>query len=374
MNKKILLSYPHMSGIEEEQVHRAFESNWIAPLGPKVEEFEQLLAKRCVMPYALGVNSGTAALHLALKLACVEPGDLVLASSFTFIATLSSAMYQGAEIWFVDSDRDTWNMSPGALSAAFQTAKGAKRKVKAVIVAELYGLCPHMDELIDLCRAEGATLIEDAAEALGSTYKGRPCGSLGDLGILSFNGNKIITTGGGGALLCREKAQREKAFFWATQAREAAPWYEHTQVGYNYRLSNLNAAVGVGQMTVLDDRVARRRAIYDRYKTELADCPLTLMPQTKETFSNCWLSAMTLNDDAGITFMDSLNTLAAANIETRPLWKPMHLQPLFKGQPYFSDGTSVSDDLFSRGLCLPSCSAMSDDEQTYVIEQIKKLF
>lgn len=371
--KRILLSYPHLSGKEEAQVAQAFASNWIAPLGPKVEEFEGLLAQKSGVGQVLALNSGTAALHLALKLAGVTQGDLVLASSFTFIATLSPALYQGADLWFVDSDEETWNMSPAALEKAFAEARRQGRPVKAVIVAELYGLCPHMDELKALCQQNGALLIEDAAEALGSVYKGRPCGSLGDLGAYSFNGNKIITTSGGGALLCKTKEQRDKAFFWATQARENEPWYQHKEVGYNYRLSNLCAAVGVGQMAVLDDRVNRRRAIYDRYKAELADLPLDMMPQTEETYSNCWLSAMTLRPGAKLDFMGLLKALDAANIETRPLWKPMHLQPLFAGAPYFTHGdVSICDDLFSRGLCLPSCSAMTDDEQSFVIDALHR--
>lgn len=374
-DKRILLSYPHMSGDELECVRQAFQSNWIAPLGPMVELFERECAHRCAMPFALALSSGTAALHLAVKLLGVKRGDCVFCSDFTFIASAAPAFHEGAQLTFIDSAPDSWNMSPAALEKALQRARRAGKLPKAVIVAELYGLCPDMDAIAELCRAYGVPLVEDAAEALGSTWRDHPCGSLGDLSALSFNGNKIITTSGGGMLLTCEKALRDRAFFLATQARDAAPWYQHSQAGYNYRMSNIAAAIGVGQIKHLDERVTRRRAVYHRYCRELADLPVTMMPVPDGCRTSAWLSCLTIDRGQRVTFMDLYNALNDAGIETRPLWKPMHLQPVFSGCPCFNHGgSSVCEDLFGRGLCLPSASAMSDDEQSRVIEALKSAF
>ncbi len=373
--KRILLSYPHMSGDELECVKQAFRSNWIAPLGPMVEAFESECARRCAMPCALALSSGTAALHLAVKLLNVKRGDRVFCSDFTFIASAAPAYHEGARLTFIDSSPDSWNMSPAALEKALAAARKEGDLPRAVVVAELYGLCPDMDAIAELCRAYGVPLVEDAAESLGSTWRGRPCGSLGDVSALSFNGNKIITTSGGGMLLTREKALRDRAFFLATQARDAAPWYQHSQAGYNYRMSNIAAAIGVGQIKHLEERVARRRAIYHRYCRELADLPITMMPVLDGCSTSAWLSCLTINRGQSVTFMDLYNTLNDADIETRPLWKPMHMQPVFAGCSWFNHGDeSTCEDLFSRGLCLPSASAMSDDEQSRVIEALKGAF
>lgn len=375
-HKRILLSYPHMSGDELEYVKQAFASNWIAPLGPMVDAFEKACAERAAMPCALALCSGSAALHLGLKLLGVGRGDGVFCSDMTFIASCAPAAHEGARLTFIDSAPDSWNMSPAALEAALASAKKNGRLPKAVIVAELYGLCPDMDAVAALCAAYGVPLLEDAAEAFGSTWRGRPCGSLGDVGALSFNGNKIITTSGGGMLLTKKKEQRDKAFFWATQARDPAPWYQHSEVGYNYRMSNIVAAIGMGQIGRLGERVARRRGIFARYRRELAGLPVAMMPALDGCFTNAWLSCLTVDRGAKIGPMDLYQYLDERGIETRPLWKPMHLQPVFGGAPFFSHGgpgaPGVGEDLFARGLCLPSASAMSDDEQTRVIETLRE--
>lgn len=373
--RRILLSYPHMSGDELECVKQAFASNWIAPLGPMVDEFEKQCALRSGVPFALALSSGSAAIHLGLKLLGVKRGDSVFCSDFTFIASAAPAVYEGAELTFIDSAPESWNMSPTALEKAMEAAKKRGRMPRAVIVAELYGLCPDLDAIMQICRSYGVPVLEDAAESLGSTWRGKPCGSLGDIGTLSFNGNKIITTSGGGALLTRSRAQRDKAFFWATQARDKAPWYQHTEIGYNYRMSNIVAAIGVGQIKHLDERVARRRSIFERYCRELAGLPVKMMPVLDGCFTNAWLSSLTIDPGQKVTFMDLYNRLNEADIETRPLWKPMHLQPVFSGCEYYNHGSSsVCGDLFSRGLCLPSASAMTDEEQGRVIEAIRGAF
>lgn len=377
-SKRILLSYPHMSGDELSYVKEAFDSNWIAPLGPMVEAFESACAKRSDMPCALALSCGSAGLHLGLKLLGVKRGDIVFCSDLTFIASVAPATYEGAQIVFIDSAPDSWNMSPLALEKALKDAKLKKSLPKAVIVAELYGLCPDMEAIGALCREYGVPILEDAAEALGSTWHGRPCGSLGDIGVLSFNGNKVITTSGGGMLLTKEKTQREKAFFWATQARDKAPWYEHTEIGYNYRMSNILAAIGMGQIKHLDERIARRREIFSRYRDGLQDLPITMMPVLQGCNTNAWLSCLTIDKSARPGFMDLLNHLNERSIESRPIWKPMHLQPVFTGCACFNHGEgpsgSVGEDIFSRGLCLPSCSAMTNEEQDRVIEALHEAF
>lgn len=373
-DKRILLSYPHMCGAEEKFVRDAFQSNWIAPLGPHVDAFERETAEYCGVKGALALSSGSAALHLGLKLLGAGAGDVVFCPSLTFIASVAPVIYQNAEPVFIDSDEETWNMSPEALRRAFDDAAKAGVKPKAVIVAELYGQCPKMDEINDICARYGVPVLEDAAEALGSEWRGKKCGSLTELGVLSYNGNKVITTSGGGMLLSDDLDALAKARFWATQARDKAPWYEHTEIGYNYRMSNILAAIGRGQMTCLDRRVARRREIFSRYRDGLADVPeISLMPELGGSFSNRWLTAITIDPACGKSFMDVLSRLDSQNIEARPVWKPMHLQPVFAGRKYFAHGAeSVSDKLFNTGLCLPSCSAMTGGEQDWVIESLRE--
>ena len=378
--KRILLSYPHMSGDELRLVKDAFESNWIAPLGPHVDAFEKETAAYAGVKSALALSSGSAAIHLGLRLLGVQTGDIVFCSTLTFIASVAPAMYQNAVPVFIDSDEDTWNMSPTALQKAFDDAEKSGKMPKCVIVAELYGQPPKIDEIQRICAKYNVPILEDSAEALGATYDGKKCGSFGKVGVYSYNGNKIITTSGGGMLLSDDEEYIEKARFWSTQARDKAPWYEHTEIGYNYRMSNILAAIGRGQMLHLEEHINRRRAIYNKYKQELEKIPgLTIMPETPKSRSIQWLTAITIDKDiTGKTFMDVLSCMNEQNIETRPVWKPMHLQPYFRERntKYFTHGEgengSVSDRLFNTGLCLPSASAMTDEEQDYVIEAIKE--
>lgn len=374
--KRILLSYPHMSGDEIKYVTDAFESNWIAPLGPHVDAFEKETAQYAGVNSALALSCGSAAIHLALKLLDVQQGDVVFCSSLTFIASVAPAIYQKAEPVFIDSDEQTWNMSPVALQKAFDDAINSGRMPKAVIVAELYGQPPKIDEIKAICDKYSVPILEDAAEALGATYGGQKCGSFGKIGIFSYNGNKIITTSGGGMLLSDDEEMIKKARFWATQARDNAPWYEHTEIGYNYRMSNLLAAVGRAQMLHLEERIAQRRKIYARYKAELSSVAgIAFMPEAPKCHSIQWLTAITIEPATGKNFMDAVNYLNAQNIESRPVWKPMHMQPFFEGAKYFKHSEeSVSDRLFNTGLCLPSASAMTEDEQSWVIKCIKDLF
>ena len=379
-SKRILLSYPHMSGDELRLVKDAFDSNWIAPLGPHVDAFEKETAAYAGVKSALAVSSGSAAIHLGLRLLDVKAGDIVFCSTLTFIASVAPAIYQNAVPVFIDSDEETWNMSPVALQKAFDDAVKTGKMPKCVIVAELYGQPPKMDEICAICDKYNVPILEDSAEALGAIYDGRKCGSFGKVGVYSYNGNKIITTSGGGMLLSDDEAYIEKARFWSTQARDKAPWYEHTEIGYNYRMSNILAAIGRGQMLHLEERIDRRRAIYRKYKQELEKIPgVKLMPETPKCRSIQWLTAITVDKETtGKTFMNIINYLNDMNIESRPVWKPMHLQPYFKERnaKYFThgegDNASVSDRLFNTGICLPSASAMTDEEQDYVIEIIMK--
>lgn len=379
-DKRILLSYPHMSGDELRLVKDAFESNWIAPLGPHVDAFEKETAAYAGVKSALAVSSGSAAIHLGLRLLDVKAGDIVFCSTLTFIASVAPAIYQNAVPVFIDSDEETWNMSPQALQKAFDDAVKTGKMPKCVIVAELYGQPPKMDEICAICDKYNVPILEDSAEALGATYDGRKCGSFGKVGVYSYNGNKIITTSGGGMLLSDDEEYIDKARFWSTQARDKAPWYEHTEIGYNYRMSNILAAIGRGQMLHLEERIDRRRAIYQKYKQELEKIPgVKIMPETPNCRSIQWLTAITVDKEAtGKTFMDVINYLNDMNIESRPVWKPMHLQPYFmeRNTKYFphgeGDNASVSDILFNTGICLPSASAMTDEEQVYVIEAVQQ--
>ncbi len=376
IDAQILLSTPHMGNAEREFIEEAFRSNWIAPLGPNVDAFEQEIAALVGIKHAAAVSSGTAAIHLALRLLDVGPGDRVFCSTLTFAASVNPVIYQGAEPVFIDSDPESWNMSAAALERALATADREGRLPKAIIIVNLYGQSADMDPLLALCERYGVQVIEDAAESLGAKYKGRASGTFGRMGIYSFNGNKIITTSGGGMLISNEPRLIERARFLATQARDPAPHYQHSEIGYNYRMSNILAGVGRGQLKVLGERVAARRAVFRRYREELADIEaLEWMPEPAWSYSTHWLSTCTLRPTPRLPSGEVLvRKLWDELIEARPLWKPMHLQPVFAGRQYFPHGNaSVSDDLFARGICLPSGSNMSDTDLDRVIGIIRKL-
>ena len=371
-SSKIWLSSPHMGVAEERLVHEAFRTNWIAPLGPHVDAFEAELASVTHMGHAAALSSGTAAIHLALITLGVERGDWVLCQSFTFAGTVNPVAYLGAIPVMIDSEADSWNMDPGALREAILTALGRGITPKAIMPVHLYGMPAKMAEIMAIGREFGIPVMEDAAEALGSSIDGEPCGSFGDLTALSFNGNKIITTSGGGALLSNRADWITQARFLATQARDPAPHYEHSQIGYNYRLSNVLAAIGRGQLQVLPDRVAARRANFDRYREFFLDHDgISLLDEPAAgIFSNRWLTTILIDPARtdGLTCETFRLALLDANIEARPLWKPMHLQPVFKSAPYFGDG--LSEKLFGQGLCLPSGSNLTDEEFERIVDVI----
>lgn len=370
--KKILLASPHMSdeGYELKYVNEAFETNWIAPLGLNVDNFEKELAEYVNVKYAAALNSGTSAIHMALKAAGVTKGDIVICQSLTFSASANPIIYEGAIPVFVDSELDTWNMDPKLLDEALNKYPNTK----AVIVVHLYGISAKIDEIKEVCDKHNVILIEDAAESLGTTYKNKHTGTFGDYGIFSFNGNKIITTSGGGMLISNNKDKIDKVKFWATQARDKARHYEHSELGFNYRLSNVSAGIGRGQLKVLDKRVNKKREIYNLYKEELKDVEdITLMPiNYNNQHSNCWLSAIQIKEESKITPLDLMIALEKENIESRPVWKPMHLQPFYKEYDFI--GTNISEKLFNNGVCLPSDTKMTKDEQLKVIEVIRGLW
>lgn len=378
LDKQILLSTPHLGEFEMGFVEEAFRTNWIAPLGPNVDAFERELAEYVGIGYAAAVSSGTAAIHLALRVLGVSQGDSVFCSSFTFVATANPILYQGATPVFIDSEPETWNMCPRALARAFADAQAAKRLPKAVIVVNLYGQSADIDSIAALCDRYGVPLVEDAAESLGATYKGRSSGTFGRIGIYSFNGNKIITTSGGGMLISAERSLIEKARGLSTQARESMPWYEHTEVGYNYRMSNVLAGIGRGQLRVLEQRVQTRRAIFDRYRDSLATVrAVRWMPEASYGLSTRWLSVCTLDASVtDITPVTLIARLAAAGIEARHVWKPMHRQPLFHACHYYpyAENLSFSDSAFATGICLPSGSNMTVEQQSRIIEKIEAVF
>lgn len=377
---KIWLSSPHMGGMEEVFVKEAFDTNWIAPLGPHVNGFEADLQTYTGAAHAAALSAGTAALHLALILLDVKAGDEVICQSFTFSASANPIAYQGAVPVFVDSERDTWNMCPLALEEAIlgrfaQTGK----KPAAIIAVHLYGMPAKMQEIAAMAAKYDIPLIEDAAEALGAHINGKMCGTFGKLNILSFNGNKIITTSGGGALLSEDGELIAKARFLSTQARDNAPHYQHSHIGYNYRMSNVVAAIGRGQMVVLNERIAARRANYERYNEIFGDINrrgyhVDLLPEPEGFFSNRWLTTVTIDPEKnrGISRETLRLAFEAENIESRPLWKPMHLQPVFAGSPFYGDGTSES--LFEQGLCLPSGSNLSAEEWERIEEVLHSVF
>ncbi len=371
---RIYLSPPHMTGREMDFLKNAFDSNWIAPLGPHVDAFEKEMSEYIGVKAALALSSGTAAMHLGLKLLDVGPGDAVFCSSLTFSASANPIIYQGAEPVFIDADVKTWNMCPRALKLAFEDAEKNGRLPKAVITVDLYGQSADYDPILELCNHYGVPVLEDAAEALGATYKNKKCGALGKLNVLSFNGNKIITTSGGGMLLSDDEDMIAKARFWATQARDPAPWYQHSDIGYNYRLSNLLAAVGRPQLEEIESRVAKRRQIFDRYREALGTIPgVDFMPEASFGRANRWLSVMTLDPEAiDIKPLDVMKTLEKHNIESRPVWKPMHLQPVFEKYGFYTadEDNSFSERAFETGLCLPSGSTLELSAQERVIEII----
>ncbi|AXF55255.1 DegT/DnrJ/EryC1/StrS family aminotransferase [Salicibibacter kimchii] len=374
---RIFLSAPHMSGNEQKYIQEAFDLNWIAPLGNNVQAFEKALAEYNGVAGASVLSSGTAAIHLALRQLGVGAGDVVFCSSLTFVATANPIMYQGARPVFIDSEPATWNMSPGALERALGDASDRGVLPKAVIVVNLYGQSARMDTLMDICRGYGVPVIEDAAESLGSEYRGQKSGTFGDFGVYSFNGNKIITTSGGGALVSNDVEVLDRSRFLATQAREPALHYEHSEVGFNYRMSNIVAGVGRGQLEVLDQRVEQRRGVFQRYYDALGGLRgVAFMPELEGTTSNRWLTALTIDPgEAGVTHLDIIEALGEENIEARPVWKPMHLQPLFEGAEYYphEEGWSVSEELFRYGLCLPSGSNMTEEEMERVIGVLRRL-
>lgn len=368
-NEKIWLSPPHMNGKELVYVQQAFAENWIAPVGPFIGKFEQALASSCMTQHCAALASGTAAIHLALIILGVQRDDEVICSSFTFSGSCNPVVYQGARPVFVDSERETWNMDPVLLEEAIVDRKKRTGRVpKAIILVHLYGIPARLDEILPIATRYEIPIIEDAAEALGSTYLGKPLGGFGQLGILSFNGNKIITTSGGGALLSNREEWIREARFLATQARDPAPHYEHSKIGYNYRLSNVSAAIGLGQLETLSERVTARRQIFERYKTGLSDLGIDFVDELKNSLSNRWLTTVQL-DRSGLTPDSVRLALEANNIECRPLWKPMHLQPVFNDYPVF--GGKVSEDLFRHGLCLPSGSSLSASQQDRIMSLIR---
>ncbi|USK49611.1 aminotransferase class I/II-fold pyridoxal phosphate-dependent enzyme [Bacillus sp. CMF12] len=373
---KIFLSSPHMSGQEKKYISEAFETNWIAPLGPNVDEFEREIAEYVGVNDAAAVSSGTAAIHLALRLLDVKRGDNVFCSSLTFVASANPILYQGAHPILIDSEPESWNMSPTALKNAMVTAEQEGNLPKAVIIVNLYGQSAKMDELLEICNHYGVPVIEDAAESLGAEYKGKKSGTFGKFGVFSFNGNKIITTSGGGMLISNDVDALRKARFLATQARDIAPHYQHSEVGYNYRMSNILAGVGRAQLEVLDERVSARRAVYNRYAEGLGHVDgIEFMPEVEGTLHNRWLTTITIDQKKlGVSPMDLIDALASENIEARPVWKPLHLQPLFEGVKFFPHGANriVSEELFKNGICLPSGSNMTEDQQDRVINMIIK--
>jgi dTDP-4-amino-4,6-dideoxygalactose transaminase len=371
----ILLSTPHMGEEEMSFIESAFRTNWVAPLGPNVDAFENELAAYVGARHAAALSSGTAAIHLALHLLGVGPGDTVFCSSLTFVATANPILYQGGTPVFIDSDRATWNMSPAALGRALADAAARRQLPKAVIVVNLYGQSADFDPILALCNHHGVPLVEDAAESLGATYRGRASGIFGRLGIFSFNGNKIITTSGGGMLVSDDESLIKRARFLATQARDPAPYYQHTQVGFNYRMSNILAGIGRGQLKVLEQRVAARRAIFQRYAEGLAGTPVDWMPEASFGRSNRWLSAGLIRPAAGLDAAKFIERLGAERIEARRVWKPLHQQPLFAGCAYYphAPGESVSDDLFARGVCLPSGSNLESEQQDRIIRAIRSI-
>ena len=390
--KRIYLSSPTMHGEEMNYIKEAYDTNWMSTVGENINELEKRASECVGVKYSVALASGTAALHLAVKLAGIKPGDKVFCTDMTFAATLNAVVYEGAEPVFIDTERDTWNMSPEALRRAFEIYP----EVNAVIIVNLYGTPAKLDELSAICKVHGAVIIEDAAESLGATYKGRQTGSFGDYNAISFNGNKIITGSSGGMLLTDDKESADKARKWSTQSRDNAPWYQHTELGYNYRMSNIIAGVARGQFLYLDEHIARKREIYLRYKEGFRDLPVEMNPYDEaDSVPNFWLSCITVKREAMAKQVrtdteasyakesgkscptEILEALANANAEGRPIWKPMHMQPIYKSCDFIKaekHGEDVGADIFERGLCLPSDIKMTETEQNAIIEIVKGCF
>lgn len=381
--KRIYLSSPTMHGEEQEFVKEAFDTNWVAPLGPNVNNFEKELAEYVGIPHAAALSAGTAAIHLALRILEIGQGDVVFVPSLTFSATCNPIVYEKATPVFIDSEKDTWNMSPEALERAFEKYPNPK----AVIVVHLYGTSAKLDEIMEICARHQVTLIEDAAESLGSTYKGKYTGTFGKIGIYSFNGNKIITTSGGGMLVSAEEEITKKATFLATQARDQARHYQHSQIGYNYRMSNVVAGVGRGQLLHMDEHKKLKKAIYAQYKEAFGDIPeITMNPLNPDGDDNCWLSCITIQEGCGVTPDQIMDALDVENIESRPIWKPMHLQPVFEEYDFVTEEgfksdlladskvESVSEDIFNHGLCLPSDIKNTPEDMEKIIGIVRKCF
>ncbi|MEY2922443.1 MAG: hypothetical protein RL108_1069 [Bacteroidota bacterium] len=376
-DSKIWLSSPHMGGTEQKYIQDAFDANWVAPLGPNVNGLEQDLESYLGNQSHVGaLSSGTAAIHLGLILLGVQAGEEVICQSMTFSASANPILYMGATPIFIDSEEQTWNICPVALEEAIVDRIQKRKKPKAIIAVHLYGVPYQIEAIRDIADKYEIPILEDSAEALGSSYKGQKCGTFGDIGVLSFNGNKIITTSGGGAIVTKSKEQKEKAVFYATQSRDNAPHYQHSQIGYNYRMSNICAGIGRGQMEVLDDHVALRRKMHDFYVelfSSIEGLEVFSVPN-QDYYANYWLSAITIdiNKTKGITAETLRLALEANNIESRPLWKPMHLQPIFENYPYY--GRNIAEQLFENGLCLPSGSNLTDEDRNRIVQSINLLF
>lgn len=375
MTKKILLSSPHMSdeGYEKKYIKEAFDTNWIAPLGENVNKFEEELVSYVGSENAAALASGTSAIHMALKALNVRKDDIVFCSSLTFSASANPIIYQNATPVFIDSESKTWNMDPEALEKAFEKYP----KPKAVIVVHLYGVPAKIEEIRDICNKHNVPLVEDAAESLGATVNGKQTGTFGNFGIYSFNGNKIITTSGGGMLVSPDKERIQKVRFWSTQSREPERHYEHKEIGYNYRMSNICAGIGRGQLKVLDQRIEKKTKIYEKYKEAFKDIPeITMQPIPENTKPNYWLSAMQIDKNSKVNPIDIIEVLEKENIESRPVWKPMHMQPVFQDYDFITmcEKSSISQELFESGICLPSDTKMTEEEQNKVINTIKQLF
>ena len=374
MDKKVFLASPHMSkeGYEQEYVKEAFDTNWIAPLGANVNNFEKELAEYVGVGHAAALSSGTAAIHMGLHALGVQKGDIVFCQALTFSASANPIVYEEATPVFIDSEYETWNMDPKALEKAFE-----KYTPKAVIVVHLYGIPAKMDEIMKICQKHNVPILEDAAESLGATINGKQTGTFGKFGAFSFNGNKIITTSGGGMLVSDDEERIAKVRFWATQSREKFRYYEHKEIGYNYRLSNISAGIGRGQLKVLDERIAEKTNIHNTYKEGFKSIKeIQMQPYMQNSKPNFWLSAIILDKDSKVTPLQIIEALEKENIESRPIWQPMQLQPVFAGRDFITlnESGSVSEDIFSRGVCLPSDTKMTREEQAKVIEIIKGLF
>lgn len=377
MKKRIYLASPHMGGEELNYINEAFDTNWIAPLGPNVNNFEKEMCKYTGVKAATALVSGTSAIHLALKCLGVGQGDIVFCSTLTFSATANPIIYQGAEPVFIDSEYESWNMSPIALQKAFDAAEKNSKMPKAVVVVNLYGQSADYDKLKKICNNYNVPIIEDAAESLGSTYKGVQTGTIGEIGIYSFNGNKIITTSGGGMMVSNNEEYNKKALFWATQSREAERHYEHKELGFNYRMSNVVAGIGIGQLKVLDKRIEKKKEIYESYKEGFKGIEdLEMMNVCDFGEPNYWLSVVTINENSKVKPLDIILALEEENIESRPVWKPMHIQPFFEKYKFFSslERGSVSEDLFNRGICLPSDTKTDVEDMKTILKIIKGLF